>query len=391
MASTSPAPVHALHLGYGQPRQQRRRRRQGVEGGQVLAVRDETLEDAPGQVVGVVHARRVDRLGSVPQSPQNRGCVARVQLLQDVLGNGEDGPVVDLQDVVPGRQHLALGVGRAVAAHRRQGLDLLMHPGDVLVEDQGVGDDGAGHPPRLRHVDHSQNAGYRRSDAWPQLLHFVQELRGPFDTLLQRGGGLVYGALRDGHHADHVGQVLDGALQPAGLRESSHTPGFLREDAVGQAGCREGGMKVVGAAHVVWVAEGYGGLDGPPVGGHLQPQAGLRLRLDGTRGHVLRLDHDGGTARRGDDDVGAQPWTAGDGLRVLGPHLTPGQHALKQAAHSVVGVRLGLARHTAQSACVQPSLCLYWIDEVMDIAASAWSKVLTKITFWQLLVRVTRP
>ena len=128
----------------------------------------------------------------------------------------------------------------------------------------------------------------------------------------------------------------------------------------------------------------------PPVGGHLQPQAGLRLRFDGTRGHVLGLDHHGRAAGRGDQDVGAQPWTAGDGLGVLGPHPAPGQHALKQAAHSVVGVWLRLARHTAHSARVQPSLYLYWIDGVLDIAASAWSKVLTKITFWQLLVRVTR-
>ena len=36
-------PVNALHLGDGQPGQQRRRRRQGVEGGQVLAVSDESL------------------------------------------------------------------------------------------------------------------------------------------------------------------------------------------------------------------------------------------------------------------------------------------------------------------------------------------------------------
>ena len=242
----------------------------GVEGGQVLPVRDETLEDAPGQVVGVVHPRRVDRLGGVPQSPQNRGRIPRGQVPQDVLGNGEDGPVVDLQDVVPGRQHLALGVGCAVAAHRCQGLDLLMHPGDVLVEDQGVGDDGAGHAPGLGHVDHSQAAGYFPSGAWPQLLHFVQELCGPLDALLQRGGGLVYRPLRHGHQPDHVRQVLDGALQPARLREADRAPGLLREDAVVEAGGRQGVGQVVGLAHIARVAEGYGGLDDAPVGGHLQ-------------------------------------------------------------------------------------------------------------------------
>ena len=51
-------PVDALHFGDSQPGQERGGRGQRVEGGQVLAVRDEALEDAPGQVVGVVHARR---------------------------------------------------------------------------------------------------------------------------------------------------------------------------------------------------------------------------------------------------------------------------------------------------------------------------------------------
>ena len=46
-------PVHALQLGDGQPGQQCRRRGQGVEGGQVLAVGNKSLEDAAGQVVGV--------------------------------------------------------------------------------------------------------------------------------------------------------------------------------------------------------------------------------------------------------------------------------------------------------------------------------------------------
>ena len=53
---------------------------------------------------------------------------------------------------------------------------------------------------------------------------------------------------------------------------------------------------------------------------------------------------------------------------------------LKQAAHGVVGVRLRLVRHTAHSARVQPSLYLYWIDGVLDIAASASSKVLISLT-----------
>ena len=40
---------------------------QGVEGGEVLAVGDEALEDAAGEVVGVVHAGGVDLAGGVFQ------------------------------------------------------------------------------------------------------------------------------------------------------------------------------------------------------------------------------------------------------------------------------------------------------------------------------------
>ena len=84
--------------------------------------------------------------------------VARRKLRQDVPGDGEDGPVVDLQDVVPGGQRLSLGVVDAVAADHGQGLDLRVQPGDALVEDEGVGDDGAGHAAGLRHVAHAQQA-----------------------------------------------------------------------------------------------------------------------------------------------------------------------------------------------------------------------------------------
>ena len=84
--------VDAVHLGDCQPGQQRRRCGQGVERGEVLSVGDEPLEDAAGQVMGVVDAGRVDRLGGVPQPAQDDGRVARWELLEDVLGDGEDGP-----------------------------------------------------------------------------------------------------------------------------------------------------------------------------------------------------------------------------------------------------------------------------------------------------------
>ena len=116
---------------------------------------------------------------------------------------------------------------------------------------------------------------------------------------------MVYRSLRDGHQTDHVGQVLNAALQPAGLREALDVLGALGEDAVGEAGRRQGRPQIVGLANRVRVAEGDSGFDDAPVDGHLQPEAGLGLRFDCTSGHVLGLDHYRRVAGRGDDDVGA--------------------------------------------------------------------------------------
>ena len=63
----------SFQLGDGEPRQQRGRRGQRVEGGEIFAVGDEPLEDAPGQVVGVFHACSADGLGSVLQSAAGCG------------------------------------------------------------------------------------------------------------------------------------------------------------------------------------------------------------------------------------------------------------------------------------------------------------------------------
>ena len=158
------------------------------------------------------------------------------------------------------------------------------------------------------------------------------------DDVVQRYQGVV-------GRPDHVAQVLDAALQPAGLREALCVRAALGKDAVFEAGRRQGGAQVVGIADRGRVAEGDCGLDDAPVDGHLQPEAGPGLRLDGAGGHVLGLDHHGRAAGRGDDDVRAQSGMADDGLGVLGSHLPAGQHSLEQDAQGVVGVRLRLSRH----------------------------------------------
>ena len=93
------------------------------------------------------------------------------------------------------------------------------------------------------------------------------------------------------------------------------------------------------------VAEGDDRFDDAPVGGQFQPKAGFGLGFDRARGHVLGLDDDGGAARDGDDDVGAEAGFAGDGLGVLGTDLAAGHHVLEEAAEGVVGVGFRLSGH----------------------------------------------
>ena len=152
-------PVHTFQLRYRQPGEQCRRSRQGIECGQVLPVGDKVLEDAAGQVVSVVDASGFDSLGGLQEVPQHGGGSVPRNLFEDVLGNGEDWPVVDLQDVGPGRKRIALRIGHFGAGHQAQGFHPLVQPGDALVEHHGVGDDRAGHAAGLGHVAHSQQPG----------------------------------------------------------------------------------------------------------------------------------------------------------------------------------------------------------------------------------------
>ena len=106
-----------------------------------------------------------------------------------------------------------------------------MHPGNLIVEYEGVGDDGAGHAAGLAYVGHSQQIGDCLCDAWAGLIQFVEDFGGAVDALLQNCRCPVYGMLGNRDQADHVGQVLDRAVEPAGLREAGGDAVF-GEDAV---------------------------------------------------------------------------------------------------------------------------------------------------------------
>ena len=106
-----------------------------------------------------------------------------------------------------------------------------MHAGNPLVKDHCVGDDGTGHAAGLGNVGHAEQAGYGHGDAGAGRVQFVEDLRGRVDTLLQGGGGLIHGTLRDRYQADEVGQIPDGAIEPPRLGEPGHARGLLSEDA----------------------------------------------------------------------------------------------------------------------------------------------------------------
>ena len=73
-----------------------------------------------------------------------------------------------------------------------------MHAVNALVKDQGVGDDGAGHAARLRHVAHAQQAGNLHGDGLAVGVHLVQDFRRRADALLQGAGCIINRPLRHG-------------------------------------------------------------------------------------------------------------------------------------------------------------------------------------------------
>ena len=91
-----------------------------------------------------------------------------------------------------------LGVGDLGAAGGAQGGDAGVHTGDAFVENEGVGDDGAGHAAGLGDVVHPEDLGDMLGDGGAELGGFVEDLGGGVDALFEGGGGGVDRALGDG-------------------------------------------------------------------------------------------------------------------------------------------------------------------------------------------------
>ena len=190
------APVHVVHLADGQPGQQKRRCGQGVKGSQIFAVGNQALEDAPSQVVGDAGAGIGNFQSGVAQDAQQHGSITGRDALHDVFGNGENSPVVDLQDVAPSVQGITEGIGDIRAADHPQGFDAV-RARQPLVKHHGVGDDRASHPSCLGNVGHTEQPGDFGHHVGAQSVHIIQDCYCPLDAVFEGGAGMINGTLRD--------------------------------------------------------------------------------------------------------------------------------------------------------------------------------------------------
>ena len=208
-----------------------------------------------------------------------------------------------------------------------------MHTGDALVENQGVGDDGAGHAAGLRNVSHPQQPGNGGRNVGTLRRHLLQYVCRPVNTAFQGRRRFVHGALGHGNQANQVGQVGNPALQPTRFRE---TGAVFVEDTMGQPGRRQGRGRVVCRANAFGVAQGNGGFHGADFAADVKPQplAGVGFRVVG---FVFGLDDHRGATGGGDQHVGVPPRVAGDGLGTLGADSVAGQHGPEQSGQGGVG------------------------------------------------------
>ena len=306
--------------------------------------------------MGVVYAGCFNSLGGLQQFPQDAGGSASGKLLQYVLGYGKDGPVVDLQDIFPGRQYLTLGVCNIGAAHQPQRVHLLVHPCDALVEDHGVSDDGAGHAAGLGNVAHSQQPSDDRSDIGAELGHVLQQVGGLPNALLEGIGRLFHGFLWYGYQSCKVSQIGCRTLKPSRFREAA---AVLVQDIVGKTGFGEDLAQVIGVLYNLRVANCDSSLDSSGLSLHVKPQpfGGVLFDLRGRR--IFGFDDYWRAPRRGYQHIGVAARMVGEGLGVLGADFAARHHAPQQVAQRVVGIRLGLACHTyIQAVSLRPTLFL---------------------------------
>ena len=152
------------------------------------------------------------------ESGEKLGRLGSRELLDYVPRYGEYGPVVDFEYVGPGVEDVCLWAAGVGGAELGEWPDAV-HPDEALVEDHGVGDDCACHAIGLDDLGHAEQFGDARNDLGPGLGELVEDRGCAVDAFFEGVGGFVDGTLGYGDEANEVGEVFDGAVEPAGFGE----------------------------------------------------------------------------------------------------------------------------------------------------------------------------
>ena len=335
-------PIQVVQQRHREARQQRGRRRKRVEGGEVLPIGDEPLEDAPGEVVGVRDAERVDLGRGLAEPAQDPGAVAGQQVRQEIPRDGEDRPVVDRENLVPGRANGPVRVDDGVA-HFAGGPNPGQDSGQSVVEDDGIRQDGPCHAPRLRGIVESQARGDLIGKERTQDAEFVQPPGHLLDPLLHRRGGGPHRFLRLPDEPNQVGEILHGPLEPT-------RPGKPRPVRVvggeGQIGIPQGRFDLVGVLQRCRVSQRHDRFDRTRLADDAPMEPGTRFFLDGRRRFVLRLDDHRRGAGAGYQEI-RPAGMAREQPGVLRPDRRVAEHSPQQRPESAVGVGFDLTDHVA--------------------------------------------
>ncbi len=338
---------------HAERREERRRRGKGVEGGQELPVRDQSLKHLPRNVL---HGKGADalQLARHPLHPvHHRDGHRWGEQLEEAERDVEDRPVVDVaENRGPAGDHLAMqrqpqADGRPIGRESGHAADV----GDRPVECDRVAQDSHGHAGGLRAGLLTEFGGdaIERVKAHVAALALVDRVLGGLaDRTLQDLGALGDDPLRHPGVLDHRRQLIDVALQPAALGPPGRRAGRATVEGVPEGAGRDAGAEILLAVLTQLFVQQHGHhmLDLPPVTPLPPPEASQRVVLDPRARRKLSLDDDRRHVPVVHQDVGpACPVL--EHLRRLGDHLPARVLAVEHLPEE--GVDRGFAVHGASA------------------------------------------
>ena len=182
--------------------------------------------------------------------------------VQYVLCDGEYGPVVVLEYSVPHVDGSSLRVLLLRPGGFRHLLVVFRHTGQLILEYQGVGEDGAGDPPGLLAVRHFHDPCDSLGCYSPFGRHLVQMGARDLYTVGKCVDGFLHGLLWHGHEIDHFRQVRHRSVHPSVLWKAD----VVRVVDCVLEFCRAYGLRNPSVGHLPefwWVGDGYGRLHPP--------------------------------------------------------------------------------------------------------------------------------